>query len=260
MTDKSILLEKNDNTGVAVLTLNRPDQFNAFNREMVNLWADTLIDIASDKSIRAMVLTGAGKAFCAGGDMDELDSFLTMNMSERKSFLFDNVYRVMRQVHSMDIPIIAALNGTARGAGLDMALMCDIRIADRSAVFAESYISMGLVAGDGGSYFLPRLVGLSKALELLWTGDAVSGEEAVQIGMVSRVVDDGQALAEAVKLAERIAKQPTEAVRMMKRATIQGFSTTLDSHLDMISSHMAVLEDSPSFKERVAAFQARRKK
>lgn len=260
MTKKSILLEKNNSTGVAILTLNRPGQFNAFNREMVNLWADTLIEIASDKSIRAMILTGAGKAFCAGGDMDELDSFLTMNMSERKSFLFDNVYRVMRQVHSMDIPIIAAMNGTARGAGLDMALMCDIRIADRSAVFAESYISMGLVAGDGGSYFLPRLVGLSKALELLWTGDAVSGEEAVQIGMVSRVVDDGQALAEAVKLAERIAKQPTEAVRMMKRATIQGFSTTLDSHLDMISSHMAVLEDSPSFKERVAAFQARRKK
>ncbi len=260
MTDKSILLEKNDNTGVAVLTLNRPDQFNAFNREMVNLWADTLIDIAADKNVRAMVLTGAGKAFCAGGDMDELDGFLTMKMSERKSFLYDNVYRVMRQVHSMDIPIIAALNGTARGAGLDMALMCDIRIADRSAVFAESYISMGLVAGDGGSYFLPRLVGLSKALELLWTGDAVSGEEAAQIGMVSRVVDDGQALAEAVKLAERIAKQPTEAVQMMKRATIQSFSTTLDSHLDMISSHMAILEDSSAFKERVAAFQARRRK
>ena len=118
MTDKSILLEKNNKSGVAILTLNRPDQFNAFNREMVNLWADTLIDITSDKNIRAMVLTGAGKAFCAGGDMDELDSFLTMNMSERKSFLFDNVYRVMRQVHSMDIPIIAALNGTARGAGV----------------------------------------------------------------------------------------------------------------------------------------------
>ncbi|WP_340152000.1 enoyl-CoA hydratase-related protein [uncultured Sneathiella sp.] len=260
MTEKSILLEKNNKTGVAILTLNRPDQFNAFNREMVNLWADTLIDIAADKNIRAMVLTGAGKAFCAGGDMDELDSFLTMNMSERKSFLYDNVYRVMRQVHSMDIPIIAALNGTARGAGLDMALMCDIRIADRSAAFAESYIAMGLIAGDGGSYFLPRLVGLSKALELLWTGDVVSGEEAVQIGMVSRVVDDGQALAEAVKFAERIAKQPTEAVRMMKRAAIQGFSTTLDSHLDMISSHMAILEDSLAFKERVAAFQARRRK
>lgn len=260
MTEKSILLEKDYNTGVAVLTLNRPDQFNAFNREMVNLWADTLIDVTADKNIRAMVLTGAGKAFCAGGDMDELDSFLTMNMSERKSFLFDNVYRVMRQVHSMDIPIIAALNGTARGAGLDMALMCDIRIADRSAVFAESYISLGVVAGDGGSYFLPRLVGLSKALELLWTGDPVTAEEAMQIGMISRAVDDGQALAEALKLATRIAKQPTEAVRMMKRAAVQSFSTTLDSHLDMVSSHMAVLEDSPMFKERVAAFQARRKK
>ena len=258
MTDKSILLEKNNKSGVAILTLNRPDQFNAFNREMVNLWADTLIDITSDKNIRAMVLTGAGKAFCAGGDMDELDSFLTMNMSERKSFLFDNVYRVMRQVHSMDIPIIAALNGTARGAGLDMALMCDIRIADRSAVFAESYIAMGLMAGDGGSYFLPRLVGLS--MELLWTGDAISGEEAAQIGMISRAVEDGQALAEAVKLAERIAKQPTEAVRMMKRAAVQSFSTTLDSHLDMISSHMAILEDSSAFKERVGAFQARRRK
>ncbi|WP_373084691.1 enoyl-CoA hydratase/isomerase family protein [Sneathiella sp.] len=260
MTSKTILVEKNHETGVAILTLNRPDQFNAFNREMVNTWADSLIDIASDKDIRAMVLTGAGKAFCAGGDMDELDSFLEMSMSERKSFLFDNVYRVMRQVHSMDIPVIAALNGTARGAGLDMALMCDIRIADRSAVFAESYISLGLIAGDGGSYFLPRLVGLSKALELLWTGDAVTAEEAVSIGMMSRAVDEGQALPEALKLAARIAAQPTEAVRMIKRAAVQSFSTTLDSHLDMISSHMAILEDGPVFKERVLAFQARRRK
>ena len=140
-----------------------------------------------------------------------------------------------------------------------MALMCDLRVAERSTIFAESYISMGVMAGDGGCYFLPRLVGVAKALELLWTGETITATEAERIGMVSRVVDDGQALAAAHALADKIAKQPPAAIQFIKRATYQSMTMSLDAHLDLISSHMAVLEDMPAFRERVTAFKQRRK-
>lgn len=255
----SILFEVDAATGVATLTLNRPHRYNAFTQEMVNLWADHLEAVRKNRDIRAIVVTGAGKAFCAGGDMDELESFLTMDGNEKKDFLWENVHRIPLALQRLDRPVIAAMNGTARGAGLDMALMCDIRFAERSAKFAESYIALGLVAGDGGCYFLPRLVGMAKALELLWTGEEISAAEAERIGMVSYVVDDGQALAAARKLAERIAKQPPAAVQFFKRAAYQAATIPLDAHLDMISSHMAVLEDLPEFKQRVQAFKARKR-
>jgi enoyl-CoA hydratase/carnithine racemase len=259
MNTDSVLLEKNTASGVAILTLNRPKQFNSFNREMVNRWADLLIEVSQDKAIHALVVTGSGKAFCAGGDMDELASFLTMPMMERKAYLTDNVHRVARALNDMDIPVIAALNGTARGAGLDMALMCDIRVADRSVMVAESYVALGLVPGDGGSYLLPRLIGMSRALELLWTGDAINAEQAERIGMISHVVDDGQALNKARELAERIAKQPTDAVRLIKRAALQSVNMTFTAHLDMISSHMAILEDGDAFRQRLTAFREQQK-
>jgi len=258
MTD-SILFDVDSATGVATLTLNRPQRFNAFTREMINRWADRLEDVHKDRSIKALVVTGAGKAFCAGGDMDDLESFLTMPADERKNYLWQNVHRIPLALQRLDRPVIAAMNGTARGAGLDMALMCDIRIAERSAKFAESYIAVGLVPGDGGCYYLPRLVGMARALELLWTGDEVSADEAERIGMVSKVVDDGQALAAARALAERIAKQPATAVQFMKRAAYQSLTLPLDAHLDMISSHMSVVEDVPDFKKRVQAFKDRKR-
>jgi enoyl-CoA hydratase/carnithine racemase len=255
----SILFDINSATGVATLTLNRPDRFNAFNQEMVGRWADCLDAVHKDRTIRALLVTGAGKAFCAGGDIDELESFLRMNANERKAFLWENVHRIPLALQRIDRPVIAALNGTARGAGLDMALMCDIRVAERSSVFAESYIAMGLMAGDGGCYFLPRLVGTARALELLWTGEGIASAEAERIGMVSHVVDDGQALSHARGLAERIAKQPAAAVQFLKRSVYQSLNMPLDAHLDMISSHMAILEDMTDFRQRVLAFKNRKR-
>ena len=256
---ETILFDIDESTGVATLTLNRPERFNAFTQAMVNRWADLLEKVNKDDRIRVVLVTGAGKAFCAGGDMDELESFLSMDASQRKAFLWENVHRIPLALQRVDRPVIAALNGTARGAGLDMALMCDLRIAEKSTVFAESYISMGVMAGDGGCHFLPRLVGVSRALELLWTGDAITSQEAERIGLVNRVVEDGQALSAARALAEKIAKQPPAAVQFIKRATYQSMLMPLDAHLDMISSHMAVLEDMPAFRERVSAFKQRRK-
>lgn len=256
----SILFDFNPETGVAVLTLNRPERFNAFTQEMIGKWRDALAQVATDSTIRALVVTGAGKAFCSGGDIEELESFMSMNGLERKNYLWEGVHQIPLLLERIDCPVIAALNGTARGAGLDMALMCDIRIMDESVKLAESYIAMGLMPGDGGSYFLPRLIGIPRALELLWTGDAIDAQTALQIGLINRVTPDGEALQHAMKLAERIAAQAPQAIRFTKRAVYQsmGMPTTLRAHLDSISSHMSVLEDLPDFRERVLAFKNRK--
>ena len=155
--------------------------------------------------------------------------------------------------------MIAAINGTARGAVLYMALMCDIRICGTSSTFAESYINMGVISGDGGTWFLPRVIGVSRALELLWTGRVVDATEAERIGMVNRVVADADVRSVALNLAQQIAAQPPQAVALMKRAVYQGLSGTLAGHLDMVSSHMAVVFDTPEFNQRLNAFHARRK-
>lgn len=255
----TIIFEVEPGTGVARLTLNRPERFNAFSKEMIGEWRDALARVEHDIAIRAMVLTGKGKAFCAGGDIDELGSFLSMTALERKQFLWDHVHQIPLALERIDCPVIAALNGTARGAGLDMALMCDLRFMDRSVVLAESYIAMGLMPGDGGSYFLPRLVGAARALELLWTGDPITAEQAERIGLVNRITPDGECVEAAMALARRIAGQSTQAVRFTKRAVYQGQSMGLRAHLDAISSHMSVLEDTPAFRERVSAFKQRKR-
>lgn len=257
----SVLLEVRQDTGVAVLTLNRPAQYNAFNLDMIGLWRAALARVETDNAIRALVVTGAGKAFCAGGDMEELESFLAMDALQRKAYLWENVHQVPLALERIDCPVIAALNGTARGAGLDMALMCDLRVMDEATVVAESYIHMGLMPGDGGAWFLPRLVGLARALELLWTGDAIDAKTAREIGMVNQVAPPGQALQQAVALAERIAGQSTHAVRFTKRAAYQasGAGVALRAHLDAVSSHMAVIEGMPDFRQRVEAFRDRQR-
>ncbi|MGE0385251.1 MAG: enoyl-CoA hydratase/isomerase family protein [Gammaproteobacteria bacterium] len=255
-----ILFDVDADTGVALLTLNRPQRFNAFTQDMIDRWHAALQRVEREPQIRAVVITGAGKAFCAGGDMDELESFIGMNALERKLWLWEHVHRIPLLLEGIDKPVIAALNGTARGAGLDMALMCDLRIVDASVQLAESYISVGLVPGDGGSWFLPRLVGIPRALEMLWTGDPIDARTALQIGLVNRVTEDGQALPAALALAAKIARQPQQAIRFTKRAVYQSMamSTSLRSHLDTISSQMAVLEDLPDFRDRVRAFKDRK--
>lgn len=256
-----ILFDVDAATGVAVITLNRPDQYNAFNGEMVGQWRVALARVECEPAIRCLVVTGSGKAFCAGGDIDELEGFLAMDAAARKNFLWENVHQIALALERIDCPVIAALNGTARGAGLDMALMCDVRVMDEKAVVAESYINMGLMPGDGGAWFLPRLVGISKALEILWTGDPIDAQTALAIGLVNKIAPSGKALTEAMELAARIARQPSQAIRFTKRAVYQaaGAGSSLRAHLDAVSSHMAVLEDMPEFREKLAAFRRRQR-
>ncbi|HTE15863.1 MAG TPA: enoyl-CoA hydratase-related protein [Burkholderiales bacterium] len=258
MSFETIKLDVADD-GVAVLELNRPERLNAFNRQMIGEWREALAQIADDPHIRAVVLTGAGRAFCAGGDADEMTEMQSASNVERKEYLWRSIQKIPLAMERLEQPVIAAVNGTARGAGLDMALMCDIRICGVSSTFAESYINMGVLSGDGGTWFLPRVIGVSRALELLWTGRVVDAAEAERINLVNRVVADADVRNEALTLARQIAAQPPQAVALMKRAVYHGLTGTLAAHLDMISSHMAVVFDTPEFNERLNAFHARRK-
>ena len=257
-TDAHILLQK-DKDGIATITLNRPEKYNAFTKDMIIRWGDILEDCESDPEVKVVVLTGAGKAFCAGGDIGAQKDRANNDSLERKDFLFRHVHKIALTMERMDKPTIAAINGAARGAGLDMALMCDLRTMASSATVAESYINVGLIAGDGGTYYLPRIIGMPRALELFWTGRAIDAAEADRIGLVNQVVEFDQLMPVTYELARRIAAQPFEAVRAYKRSAYQGMNMTLAAHLDMVSSHTSILRDTPDHRNRVAAFLNRKR-
>ncbi len=253
-----ILYDKTE-LGIATITLNRPDKLNAFTHGMIERWADMLDDATKDPDVRVVIVTGRGRAFCAGGDVDEMGERGKLDALTRKNFLWKHVHRIALARERMDKPVIAALNGVARGAGCDMALMCDFRIAAASASFAWSYVKLGLIAGDGGAWYLPRIIGMPRALDLLLTGRTVTADEADRIGLVNRVVADGELSEAAHTFAAEIAAQPREAVQFYLRSAYQGLTQTLYSHLDMVSSHMAVLRETPEHVKRVQAFRDARK-
>ncbi len=243
---------------IATITLNRPDKLNTFHDGMLADWAAALHECQADDDVRVVVLTGAGRAFCAGGDLS------TMGQKEGNPALYigdylrNHVHPVARAVDALQKPYLGALNGVATGAGLDMALMTDIRYAARSARFAESYVKVGVIAGDGGTFLLPRLVGLTKALELLWTGDFVSAEEAERIGLISKVFDDDQLMDETYDFAKRLVNGPSVAIRLMKQAVYQCLRMDFLSALDAITGPMGVVYNTEDHREAVAAFMEKR--
>ena len=245
--------------GVLTLRLNRPERKNAFTFAMIAEWADALLRAASDDSIRVVVLRGTGDSFCSGVDLGSISNAdSSLKPLARKSQLHDQIHRVARAVEDLDKPLIAALNGSAVGAGLDMALMCDLRIAARSARFSEGYVRVGLVPGDGGAWYLPRLIGNSKALELLLTGDFVDADEAMRIGLVNRVVDDIDFDTEVDRWAAHIAAQPPVTVRTIKRLVAQSERLDLRTALDLVSSHFAVVASTDDAAEALTAFREKR--
>jgi len=256
MTDQ-LLFETKDH--IATITLNRPDVLNAFTEEMIEAWVAALQECRDNDDIHVVVLTGAGRAFCAGGDVRAMkESPDRNNPNLTKSRLWDMVQNIPKTLQEMDKPIIAAVNGPATGAGMDMASMCDIRVAAESAKFAESYVRMGLVPGAGGCWFLPRLVGMPKALELLYTADFVEAAEAKEIGLVNHVYPDDELMEQTYKLATKIARRAPISVRLIKRATYQGQRIDLVTHLDQISSHMTIARSSDDHMEAVDAFLEKR--
>lgn len=242
---------------VATISLNRPAVKNAFTIAMVNTWADVLEQAQRDDQVRAIVVTGNGGSFCSGVDLSDFKAERRTPLQD-KQLLTEGVHRVALTLERIDKPVIAAVDGVAVGAGMDMALLCDLRFASPSARFSEGYIKVGLVPGDGGCWLLPRVVGQATALRLLWTGDFLTADDAARLGIVEYVVQDEPVLTHAHRFAERLAAQPPQSIRMIKRAVRQGARHDLPTALDLISSHMAVIASTADSAEAYAAFAERR--
>jgi enoyl-CoA hydratase/carnithine racemase len=243
--------------GIASIVLNRPHRKNAFTLAMITEWASMLEAIRTDGEVRVVVLRGNGGAFCSGIDLAELEG-TEIGAFEWKSILTEKIHRIAFAMEDLDKPVIASVSGAAIGAGMDMALMCDMRIAGRSARFSEGYVRVGLVPGDGGCFWLPRLVGPAKALELLLTGDFVDADEAQRLGIVNAVVEDDALDAATTSFAKRLADGPPIAIRMIKRAVYQSMRTDMRTALDLISSHMGIVTQTADSREAFQAFREKR--
>jgi enoyl-CoA hydratase/carnithine racemase len=202
-------------------------------------------------------VTGGGEAFCSGVDLDEFKAEQRGPLQE-KQLLTEHVHEVAFAMEGMSKPVIAAVNGVAIGAGMDMSLMCDLRIAAASARFSEGYIRVGLVPGDGGCYYLPRIVGTANALRLLWTGEFIDAAEALRIGLVSAVYPDAEFRERVDDFAAELAQRPPTAVQFIKRAVRAAERQDLRGALDLISSHQAVVMATDDSKEAFAAFRQKR--
>ncbi len=248
--------EKSD--GVATITLNRPEALNAFHNTMLADWAAALHECQLDDEIGAVLLTGAGRAFCAGGDVSTLGAVEGNAALHIGDYLRTHVHPVGRAVSALQKPYLCAVNGAATGAGMDMALMADIRWAARRAQFCESYVRLGLIPGDGGAFLLPRLIGMSKALELLWTGEFIDANTAQHLGIVSRVCDDAALVGEMAEFAAQLARGPRVAIRLIKQVARQSVNCDLPAALDLVSGPMGVAFNTEDHLEAVVAFNEKR--
>jgi enoyl-CoA hydratase/carnithine racemase len=260
MSDK-LLYEKSDN--IVTLTLNDPEVRNAISdEEMISGLVAALGRINDDHDVRCVILTGAGTAFSSGGNVKKMQRqhgmFASGAYNVRVGYL-RGIQRIPLAMYELEVPIIAAVNGHAIGAGCDLACMCDIRIAGKSARFAESFVKMGLIPGDGGAWFLPRAVGTSNARLMAFTGEQFDAEQALQMGLVSQVVDDDKLMDEARALARRIAVNPAYGLRMAKRLLREGERSELQTLLDMSASMQAIAHQTEDHKEAVNAFVEKRK-
>jgi enoyl-CoA hydratase/carnithine racemase len=249
--------------GIATITLNRPERMNAFTPVMLNEWLEALTDAHTDDDVRAVILTGTGRGFCTGADVSRDGEGLSLVDRSRthvdnRNFLRDSVQRIPRLVSIMEKPYIAAVNGAAVGAGMDMASMCDMRFAADSARFGMTYVRMGLIPGDGGCYFLPRIVGLAKALDLIWTGRLFDAQEALAMGYVSAVVPADELMAYTREYAMRLVKGPAVAIQQAKRLAYRSQELSLDAALDLAQQAMFIAQSTEDSREGPRAFVEKR--
>jgi enoyl-CoA hydratase/carnithine racemase len=260
MTDK--VLYQADGA-IVTIVLNDPGMRNPISeRETVDGIVDALERLNQDRSARVGILTGAGSAISSGGDLRKMKADFEARAEKphlTPLYYKHGIQRIPLAFEKLDVPIVAAVNGPAIGAGLDLACMCDMRIAAESAKFAESFVKVGIVPGDGGAWLLPRVVGFSKACEMAFTGDTLDAAEALACGLVSRVVPDADLLDAAKALAQRIAVNPPHAVRMAKRLLLEGRHTRLDTLLEMSAAMQALTHATPDHREAVNAFLEKRK-
>jgi len=247
--------------GVVTLTLNEPETRNAISPRIVEALVAHVAAINADLTVGCVIITGAGAGFSSGGNVKEMRERTGLfggSPAEVRRGYWHGIQRIPMAMYELEAPSIAAVNGAAVGAGCDLSLMCDIRIAARSAAFAESFLRVGLVSGDGGAWHLPRVVGLSKAMEMTFTSDFVSADEAVRIGLASRMVEDADLLPEAMALARRIAAQPVHSLRLTKRLLRDSQHVPLPVALDLASSAQALAQHTHDQHEAVTAFLEKR--
>lgn len=253
--EETILLTRED--GVAVITLNRPHVYNAFNQQMNRELLKALRDVARDPGVRCVVLTGAGKAFCSGQDLGDRSDPNIGNFSLGES-VRSRYNPLIRAIVEMEKPVLGAINGVAAGAGCSLALACDLRIVSDRARFIEAFVRVGLAPDSGSSYFLPKLVGLGRAMELAITGREVSAQEAVQIGLANRLVPHESFQEEALAWARQLADGPTRAIGLIKRALYKGADAALKEVLEYEAYMQELAGRTRDFREGVSAFMEKR--
>ncbi len=244
--------------GIARLTLNRPDRLNSFNTDMHAEVQDALAAVQRDGSARVLILTGAGRGFCAGQDLGDR----TVAAGGAPPDLGPSIERgykpLILALRRLPLPVIAAVNGVAAGAGANIALACDLVIAARSATFIQAFSKIGLVPDSGGTWLLPRLVGHARAMGLALLGEKLPAEQAAQWGLIWRCVDDGQLAAEVDSLARQLATAPTRGLARTKQAMLEGWNRTLEQQLDVERDYQQELGHSADYAEGVAAFMEKR--
>jgi 2-(1,2-epoxy-1,2-dihydrophenyl)acetyl-CoA isomerase len=244
--------------GVLTITLNRPDKLNAFNPEMHQLLRKALEQALDQAAIRAVLLTGAGRAFCAGQDLSERnvadDAPIDLSVS-----LGSNYNPLVRRLRALPKPVVCAVNGVAAGAGANIALACDLVLAARSASFVQSFSRLGLVPDSGGTYFLPRLVGGARALGLALLGEKLSAEQAERWGLIWKAIDDEKLMSEAATLARALAIGPTRGYGLVKKALNASWGNSLDAQLDLERDLQREAGMSEDYREGVSAFLQKRK-
>ncbi len=259
----SLVLSETDADGIVTLTLNDPDIRNAISdASMIEALIEAVDAAEADPAARVIVLTGAGSAFSSGGNLKTMGKSggLSDALPARTRLNYKTgIQRLPLMFEALELPVVCAVNGPAIGAGCDLTLMCDIRIAGESAKFAESFVKVGIVPGDGGAWLLPRVVGWSKACEMALTGDMVDATEARAIGLVSQVVPDAELLDAARTIAHRIAANPTHAVRMTKRLLRNAQQQSLADVLEISAAYQALAHTCEDHTEAVSAMLEKRK-
>jgi len=261
MTAPPILSEQQGH--VLTLMLNRPERRNPITDvTLVDALVSALETADADLNVRVVILTGAGSAFCSGGDLRQMQAGaggLVGDTPEQTRLNYQQgIQRIPRAIEALGVPVIAAVNGAAVGAGCDLACMCDVRIASEKARFAESFVSLGLIPGDGGTWLLPRIVGFSQATEMALTGEMIDAKQALSMGLVSRVVSPETLLETCHGVADKIIRHPPQAVRMTRRMLRQSCNLTLDDTLEMAGRNQGVAHETRDHQEAVAAFLEKR--
>ena len=248
-----ILFEKIGDVGR--ITLNRPEKYNSIVREMALSFQNTLANCESDDSIRCIFITGAGKAFCAGQDLKEA---IDPQGPEIEQIVREHYNPIIKRIREIEKPVIAAVNGVAAGAGANLALACDIVTATQSAKFIQAFSKIGLIPDSGGTYFLPRLIGLPKATAFMMTGEPVSSKKAEALGMIYAVYEDAEFESKTLELARSIAAMPTKGLGYTKRLLNQSFNNSLEDQLDLEAATQSLSAHADDHKEGIQAFLEKR--